>query len=241
MSSSANNSGSQSETAVVTYGPEEFAEFLARNKVIPLSLMTIHSLEGNNVKREGKLVWADGFMDLVPVRPLRPETVNRRLRGSLTYKQSEKFLNRSDSMYDRVSVGGVAIQDNGMQILHGAIGIGVVKQAARFLDSALLVETNEGDGRYVKKIEMRYKQTGPDQDGQMDMDCLRESIDSFPDETLVGIYLWVNPTDDGWLRLNLVLNKWDQNKVLSLPRFNLEFREVGGIPTLNLEDFGFTF
>lgn len=223
MSSSPSEGGRSQETAVT---PEQWASFLADAKIIPLSLVTLHNLRQ--------------CFSLVEVKPDKPDKPDKRLRGGQTYRQSDRF--RAKSMYDRVSVGGQPIHDDGLQILKGAVSIGVLKKALPFLDHVLFVETNEGNGHYKEKIEMRHRgQSGPDQDGLMDVDQLQKSLETLPDSTLVGFYLWVNPTNEGWLRLNLVLNNWDQKKVKSMPEVELEFFEVDGVPTLDLEKLGFKY
>lgn len=222
--SSSLNSGSQTDE-VVTYDPKAFAEFLAKNQVIPLSLVTLCSLPG--------------CVEATVEKPNFPADPCLRVRKSQTENQSDFGL--KESMYDRVTIGGEPIQDNGVKLLQGAMSFGALKSILGRMDTAQYVVTDQGGGKSQKKVELRYRgnrQSG--QDGWMNIVEVQRSLGTIPDDHLVGFFLWVNPSH-GWLRFNLVIVEWNRKVASRQPLAELEMLERDGIPTINIERFGFNF
>lgn len=225
-SSSYAAAGTSSQPDDAATADKAWEAFLAQNKIVPLSLVTINDLNGLERLLEHELVLPNP---------------DRRFRGTLTHKQSD--AGNRPSLYDRVSVGGQKIQDNGFQVAKGSLPIKALKIALGLLESGQFVQTNEGSDVIKHKIEVRYRATyAKDAAGLIEMDLLREAIDSLSDDLWFGFYLWVNPTPDGWLRFNLVVSNFDQGKIASLPKIELlEPFVAGDIPTLDVEALGFKF
>ncbi|MEK7202035.1 MAG: hypothetical protein AAB669_00670 [Patescibacteria group bacterium] len=220
MSSSV-NSGSQD---AVTYGPEDFATFLAKSKVIPLSLLTICNLPGL-----ASAVQVELDLPAPRFRDRRQQTEN----------QSDFGLKKS--MYDRVTIGGTPIQDNGVNVLAGSMRFSALKSILGCFETAQYIETDQGNGKRQRKIELRFRGHGlTGQDGSVEIVGARRSLASIPDDHLVGFFLWVNP-NQGWLRFNLVIQEWNPKVAARLPLADLELFEIDGIPTIDVEKFGFTF
>ncbi|HSX41810.1 MAG TPA: hypothetical protein VLE93_00495 [Candidatus Saccharimonadales bacterium] len=148
--------------------------------------------------------------------------------------------------------GGVAIHDEGFQIEElagGAVTVGELRDLFGLYESATYIAINNApqgaSPKWKKKIELRYKPLDSKREGAMDVDAVINGLVSLPHNTLVGIYLWVNPDNDegGWWRCNLVLSTWDQASLKNARRVKLPIlhkKGIAAIPLLDLQSLGFS-
>lgn len=205
--------------------PTAWSAFLKSVKIIPLGMITINGL--------------GAWKDLAEVKPMLrdPEKRNRR---AVTAKQSAQSK-QNPLMETRFSIGGVEIRDSGHQPLKGAMLVSELRSLLGQFEFAKFIETDEGNGNFKRKLELHRKDYGSDQPGSQDIDMVRRSLASMPDETLVGFFLWVNKDGHGWVRMNLMLASWNQKELTQLPLITLNPEVIENVLTIDLRKHGLPF
>ncbi len=109
------------------------------------------------------------------------------------------------------------VKDTGRQVAHGLMTLGALRPVLRLFHSGTV--KNQKGGNSNQTVATLFRGKRPDDPAATKVAGrlkyllgenrgTKDRAKALPDETLLEIYVWLNPDDSGWLRANFVIKSW---------------------------------